>query len=121
MENLLGRRRIELMDNTKKINIAREYSRYPTGRYKEHSNSSGEGFRDDHLIPALDRNETVIVILDGTEGYGSSFLDEAFAQTKTGEKDTIRKIKTKVQFVSENDPSLIQEIYNYINKALEDD
>jgi hypothetical protein len=109
------------MDTTKTINIAREYSRYPTGRYREHSNSSGEGFRDDILIPAIEKYDSVVVILDGTEGYGSSFLDEAFAQTKNDDKEIIRKIKKKVQFVSDGDQSLIQEIYNYIDGALEND
>jgi hypothetical protein len=43
---------------------------------------SGEWFRDDILAPALREaaanSEILTIVLDGTSGYGSSFLEEAF-------------------------------------------
>lgn len=48
------------------------------GRVRADGNSSGERFRDDFLIPALKSNDVVEILLDEAEGYGSSFLDEAF-------------------------------------------
>jgi len=60
------------------INIAQDFSDTPLGRY--HPNDglfSGERFREEFLLPALQEGK-VEVILDGTEGFGSSFLDEAF-------------------------------------------
>lgn len=60
------------------IHIATDFSRSPGGRYREDGESSGEQFRDDFLIPALRDNERVTVILDDTDGYPSSFLEEAF-------------------------------------------
>lgn len=60
------------------INVARDFTRYPSGRYRADSRFSGQRFRDDFIIPALQKNDKVIVELDGTLGYGSSFLDEAF-------------------------------------------
>lgn len=66
----------------KTIAIASEFSRYPGGRYRDDGPHSGEEFRDDHLVPALDaarqQEGVVVVLLDGTAGYASSFLEEAF-------------------------------------------
>ncbi|GCE89413.1 hypothetical protein MSKU15_1014 [Komagataeibacter diospyri] len=59
------------------IRIAKEFSTTPGGRFKSMGPSSGEEFRA-QLIKALKANDYVKVILDGTEGYGSSFLEEAF-------------------------------------------
>lgn len=60
------------------INVAQDFSRYPSGRFRTDSRYSGEEFRDDYILPALEQGGKVIVDLDGTLGYGSSFLDEAF-------------------------------------------
>ena len=60
------------------ISIARDFSRYPAGRFRTDGDASGEAFRDDCLVKALDRFEQVEVIFDGVAGFGSSFLEEAF-------------------------------------------
>jgi len=60
------------------ISIARNFSKYPAGRYRTDGEVSGEAFRDDHLVPALQRGIVVFVTFDGIAGCGSSFLDEAF-------------------------------------------
>ena len=62
----------------KRIKIAEEYSDTPLGRYADDSDFNGERFREDFLRPALSGTETVTVDIDGAEGYGSSFLEEAF-------------------------------------------
>ena len=59
------------------INIAKDFSDVPLGRYPGDGNFSGERFREELLRPALQKGN-VAVNIDGTEGYGSSFLDEAF-------------------------------------------
>lgn len=61
------------------INIAKDFSDMPYGRYSRDSEDSGERFRKEFLVPALQRHEKVIVQMDGALGYGSSFLDEVFA------------------------------------------
>jgi len=67
----------------KSINVGKEFSDHPIGRYREDGPESGQVFREDHLIPTLKKlkaNEKLEIILDdGVEGYGSSFLVEAFA------------------------------------------
>ena len=60
------------------INIAKDFSRTPGTRFKKRSRFSGEQFRDEVLLPALQKDEEVVVVLDGTAGYSGSFLEEAF-------------------------------------------
>ena len=61
------------------ISVADDFSKYPAGPTKKDSDNSGERFREEFLIPALNRtNEKVEVNLDGTCGYGSSWLKAAF-------------------------------------------
>jgi hypothetical protein len=62
----------------KTINIATQFSRTPGGRNEDDGKYSGERFRRDFLAPALKGNKKVRVLIDGTSGYGSSFLEEAF-------------------------------------------
>jgi hypothetical protein len=66
------------MANIVTINVAKEFSRFPGGRFLEDGEFSGQRFRDEFLVPALETNSHVQVELDGTLGYGSSFLEEAF-------------------------------------------
>ncbi|MGB1077491.1 MAG: STAS-like domain-containing protein [Bdellovibrionales bacterium] len=101
----------------KTISITNDFSRYPYGRYRKHSKASGEAFREDLLIPALQENKSVTVDLDGTEGFGSSFLDEAFANLLRLEQFDKEFLKNNLHFKSEEDPSLIDEIMEYIDKA----
>lgn len=60
------------------ISVAKQFSETPAGRYRSDGPYSGEVFREDFLYPALRSNELVEVNLDGTLGYGSSFLEESF-------------------------------------------
>lgn len=70
----------------KTFNIGKEFSTDPIGRYRsdgeENDERSGEAFREDHLIPLLRNLESgeklEIIIDDGVESYGSSFLSEGF-------------------------------------------
>lgn len=63
------------------IRIA-QYARSPGGRFVSDGPYSGEWFRDEILIPALlsavQERDRLEVELDGTSGYGSSFLEECF-------------------------------------------
>lgn len=66
------------------IDIGKDFSEFPHGRYYSDGPDSGEKFREELLLPRLKnlgRNEKLKIILDnGVEGYGSSFLVEAFAR-----------------------------------------
>ena len=60
------------------INIARDFSPFPAGRVRSDGPDSGQRFREDFLAPVLLRGENLVVDIDGTEGYQTSFLEEAF-------------------------------------------
>ena len=62
----------------KTINIAKEFSDTPLGRFPDDGPFNGEKFREEFLRPAFASDTDVTVDLDGAEGYGSSFLNEAF-------------------------------------------
>lgn len=66
------------------INIGKQFSDDPSGRYYTDGKGSGEEFREEVLIPSLNEakegSKKILIILDDeVEGYGSSFLVEAFA------------------------------------------
>ena len=104
--------------NNVTINIAKDYTTTPGARYKMDGPFSGEEFREIYLEKHF-KNPTdcykVKIILDGTEGYATSFLEEAFG-------GLVRKIKSKkplerIEFISIEDPLLIDEIKTYIENA----
>lgn len=99
-----------------KINVAKDFTRYPTGRFMKNGKTSGEEFREKHLIPAFTSNNKVCVELDGTIGYGSSFLEEAFGGLVRKVNLDATQVHDKLTLISE-DTSLIQEIKEYIEDA----
>lgn len=64
------------------INVGKDFSRTPGGRYIKDGPDSGQLFRDRMLIPklkqAIAQNDKLTVELDGPRGYLASFLEEAF-------------------------------------------
>lgn len=59
------------------IRVARQFSPVPFGRYRVDGPHSGEVFREEVLIPALNAHERVLIDVDGVEGLPSSFWEEA--------------------------------------------
>lgn len=99
----------------RKISVASDFSVYPGGRTPEDGPCSGQEFRDNLLFPLLEAGEQVCVSLDGTRGYGSSFLEEAFGGlVRRGL--THEQLRRLLSFESER-PGLIKEIWNYIEEA----
>lgn len=102
------------------ISVAEDFAKYPGGYFDEYGLDNGESFRRDHLIPAiLSRVDMVEVDLNGTEGYASSFLEEAFGGL-TREGFDPERLRSCLTIVSD-DTSLIQEIWDYIDKNAYDD
>ncbi|MGZ4996580.1 MAG: STAS-like domain-containing protein [Methylobacter sp.] len=104
--------------NTKLINIAKDFSDEPFGRFYTDGDYSGERFRKEYLLPALSEYDKVIVNLDGSEGYGSSFLEEAFGGLIRKHGFSCDEIKKRFEFISKEDESYIQEIMQYIDEAV---
>ncbi len=98
------------------VNIAKDFTRYPSGRFKKYGSTSGEAFREKFLEAPLSAGEKVTVEFDGTIGYGSSFLEEAFG-------GLVRKLNIQSSVIlgnielRSNDPSIAEEVRQYIEDA----
>ena len=101
----------------KTINIATDFSGTPGARYRSDGAFSGQEFREILLEPLFDmpQIEKVTIILDGVEGYATSFLEEAFGGL--ARKYGKAKCKKVLTFISNEDEILIDEIFEYINNA----
>lgn len=98
-----------------KINIANEFSVFPGGRTSEDGPYSGEEFRTKILIPALETKQNINIELDGTRGYDSSFLEEAFGGLiRCGYNK--QELLKQISFSSSRN-GLIKEIQSYIMEA----
>lgn len=100
--------------------IAQDYTRTPGPRYISQGDFSGEHFRQTVLLDlfaeAVDKNEILVINLDNTAGYGPSFLEESFGGlARLKDKALVRK---HLNFISEEEPYLIEEIAGYINNAV---
>lgn len=99
------------------INIAKEFSRYPAGRYLADGPANGEKFREEFLVPILREKNKAIIFMDGTRGYGSSFLEEAFGGLRRAGY-SIDLLKQSFQFEA-SDKSLIDEIWEYVAHGMD--
>lgn len=65
------------------IDVAKQFSPYPSGRFTADGTFNGQRFREEILVPALRHAQSdggkVTVDIDGVRSFGSSFLEEAFA------------------------------------------
>ena len=102
---------------SKIINIAKDFSRYPAGRFKSDGDYSGEHFREDLLIPALESENEIIIELDGTLGYSSAFFEEVFGGL-VRKGYTSKQLNEKIKYVSENELTIFS-INKYIQQANE--
>lgn len=95
------------------INIGTQFSKYPAGRFVSDGPSSGQAFRERHLIPALNESNTKIVVeFDDARGYGSSFLEEAFGGLVRAGFNS-RNLLSRLEFRSK-DKSIVEEVKLYI-------
>jgi hypothetical protein len=105
----------------KEINIAKQWSKSPTGRYRSDGKSNGTDFRDRFLVLDLKVYDLFRIDLDGTDGYGSSFLDEAFAGLVREKHISKADFKKRFHFKSDEDPSYIDEIFQYVDEVPDND
>jgi len=102
------------------INIAKDFSDTPGFRHKNQGAFSGEEFRERFLDPHFaDPNDQkkIIVILDGTAGYATSFLEEAFGGlVREFGRD---RVKNRIDLISEEDNVILRDVKKYIEEAKE--
>jgi hypothetical protein len=98
------------------ISVARDFSPHPGPRYVRQGPHSGEAFRK-RLVQLLRRFDRVLVDLDGTSGYGSSFLDEAFGGLVSKEGFTADQVRRRVELKSDEDETYVEEVCEAIALA----
>jgi hypothetical protein len=103
------------MTNAVELSVAKDFSEFPAGRYDDDGPFPGEGFRR-LLVDRLGRDGTVTVSLDGTMGYGSSFLEEAFGGLVRIEGFTLAQLSKRLTIVA-SDETLVAEVWSYIKSA----
>lgn len=101
------------------IKIAKEFSISPGSRSPDEGDFSGQEFRENILIPKfreiLKSGDTLILDLDGTLGYGTSFLEEVFGGL--AREFSIDEVLKFVMIKSDEEEYLIDDIKDYIRDA----
>jgi len=101
------------------IRIAEVFGITPGARNIDEGTYSGEEFLEKVLLPEFDKAEeervTLLIDLDDTEGYATSFLEEAFGGL--ARKYGAKKVFKTLEFKSDDEPLLIDEIKTYIKEA----
>lgn len=99
--------------------IAKEFTPAPGARNVDEGAYSGEEFLTQLLRPrfekAIQEDFTILIDLDNTEGYATSFLEEAFGGLARIYGS--QKVLDHLEFKSEDEPLLIDEIKMYIQEA----
>jgi len=102
------------------INICKEFTATPGARFKKDGPFSGEEFFDTLLAPkyeeAVRKREKLVINLDGDYGYSACFLDYVFGMLSCVHE--AKEVLHTVRFISNDDPSLVDDIKEYILKAL---
>lgn len=102
-----------------KIKVAKDFSKTPGARFKNDGSNSGEEFYEKILKPkyieALKKKEKLSVDLDGTHGYASSFLNEAFGRLSN---ECLNNGKFDPDFILRNIEIISFEIPDYRDDAM---
>lgn len=101
--------------------ISEKFTKTPGGRYKSDGEFSGEQFREE-ILEGLFREtvankDVLIVDLDDTYGYPSSFLEESFGGL--ARVFGVELVKQNIDFISNDDPMQKERIVKYIENAAE--
>ncbi len=104
-----------------KLVICKEFSASPGPRYTSEGDFSGEEFRVTLLGPrlkdAIVNKKKLFIDLDGTAGYGTSFLEEAFGGLIRIDGYKYDDILAHSQLKSDEEPYLTEDIMGYLKDA----
>ena len=98
------------------IHFATAFTRFPAGRFKIHGPYTGEGFRDDILIPALEAHPHVTVDFDEVMGLGSGFLEETFGGL-IRKGYTVADLRTRLELVDIPCPADVDRAWGFMEDA----
>ena len=100
-----------------KIDIARDFSETPGGRYMKDGKHSGEQFLIDFILPGimgLNKGENLIIDFDGTYGYPIGFLDQAFGMLVRMFRPY--NIMDRIDLISKEDTGIINIIEDIVKE-----
>ncbi len=101
--------------------ISSKYTKTPGPRRSKEGDYPGEDFRRKILSKlvneAIHDNVKLVIDLDGTEGYSSSFLEESFGGLIRNDHISYKEILEHVELRSLEEPYLIDEISRYLKDA----
>lgn len=106
----------------KVFKIAEDFTDAPGGRYRTDGPFSGEELTDKitEELENLELGEGLLIDLDGTYGYASSFLEEAFGGLIIKHDNPVLRLDDQwplIEFKSDEEPYLIDDITRYIREA----
>ena len=102
------------------FSIARDFGLFAGPRKARQGPHSGEALRN-KLLKFLDANPgKVTIVLDGTKGMGSSFLDEAFGGLIRYDGKARSELERRLCFQSKLDPSYVFTIEDSLARAEQD-
>ena len=103
------------------IKIASAYTTAPGPREISEGKFSGEQFRKELLLPrvreACEQRCVLTIDLDGTSGYGTSFLEESFGGLIREDNLNLATLDSVLHFISKEEPDLLLEIREYMEDA----
>lgn len=106
---------------TRIYTIAKEFSLYPGARKISEGPYSGEFFRTSQLSKivkeCLDTNTKLVIDLDGTSGYNTSFLEESFGGLIREDRFRLDELNSVLEIKSDDEPYLLDEIRKYLDDA----
>jgi len=111
---------MQLMTQNKLKILVRDFSISPGPRYISEGPWSGEKFRTEFLEPelkkAISEDKKLVIDLDGTLGYGTSWLEEVFGGLiRTG--FNLDEINKYLELISTEESYLLDDINEYLKDA----
>lgn len=104
-----------------RFDIASDFSPTPGPRYIEEGEWSGQDLRERFLKALVESarssGRSVLINLDGTAGFGTSFLEEAFGGLIREDGFNLQVLESTLKFKSEEEPYLIEDIWEYMKDA----
>ena len=100
--------------------IATQFSRTPSARIESEGKYPGVKLREiiaPMIRECIGKCEDFIVDLDGTAGYGTSFLEEVFGGLIRVEHIDYSSLKRYLKFKSDEEEELVDECWSYIEDA----
>ena len=102
-----------------RIDIYKDFSNTPGGRYRREGEYSGEEFRESIFLPAYERcekyNQKLTINFDHCFGFATSFLEEAFGGlVRNHEKKSVME---HIEIISNDDETIPKLIKKYVSAA----